>query len=80
MCSSTMNNVPNGTALYYLAGIRTELHIHSLMAMSPAPQEDTHQPCHSQVSMHTCRTLQSREPQMRVRGHGGILQVDMFGK
>lgn len=36
MCSSTMNNVPNGTTLYYLAGISTALHIHSLMTMSTA--------------------------------------------
>lgn len=80
MCSSAMNNVPNGTTLYYLAGIRAELHIHSLMAMSPAPQQDTHQPCHSQVPKLTCRTLPPWEPQMRVRGHGGVLQVAMFGK
>lgn len=55
MCSSAMNNVPNGTTLYYLAGISTALHTHSLMTMSTAPQEDTHQPCHSQVLMHMCR-------------------------
>lgn len=54
MCSSTMNNVPNGTTLYYLAGISTALHIHSFMTMSAAPQEDTHQSCHSQVLMHIC--------------------------
>lgn len=42
MCSSTMNNVPNGTTLYYLAGISTALHIHSLLTMSPALREDTH--------------------------------------
>lgn len=50
MCSSTMNNVPNGSTLYYLAGISTAFHIHSLMTVSTASAKKTHiSPCHSQV-------------------------------
>lgn len=55
MCSSTMNNVPNGSTLYYLAGISTAFHIHSLMTVSTASAKKTHiSPCHSQVLMPVC--------------------------
>lgn len=42
-CSSTVNNVPNSTPLYYWAGISVALHIHSLWPWALPSPKDTHQ-------------------------------------
>jgi hypothetical protein len=62
MCSSTVNNVPNGTTLYYSAVISLALHIHSLWPWALHSPKDTHQILsRTGIDAHACKLCSSEK-------------------